>query len=546
MVKTTTPQELRHRWVNGLEVALLDVREEGSYADAHPLFAVTVPVSEVEAKLPALVPRRAVPIVVYDDGEGYAERAVQRINALGYADVSVLAGGLTGYSRVGELYRDVNSASKAFGELVEAIRGTPSLPPEEIRELILEKGETDLVVLDTRRFEEYNTMSIPLGRSCPGGELLYRVFEAAPSPDTTVVVHCAGRTRSLIGTQSLVNAGIPNKVVALRDGTIGWTLANLPPLDTGKTERVPLPSDKAVQRAREHATSWAEHVGVPIIQVTQLLSFVAEQEKRTLYLLDVRDPDEYRQGHPERFISAPGGQLVQATDEWIGVRGARVVLYDTDGVRARMTATWLRQMGWDVYVFDHESEIPSTTLPQPTWTPTIPSSSSTASSITADGLKTLLVQGATVVDLARSPAYRKGHIPGAWHASGPELARDVQAEAITKATGPIILTSADGLLARVNVEEAQNAVGSLSREVLYLEGGTAAWVKAGQPIETGEASARWLSPPIDVYKRPYEGTGNDRTAMEDYIEWEHQLVAQLANDGVAGFHVVRDSREHVP
>ncbi|CAK7236575.1 hypothetical protein SBRCBS47491_009683 [Sporothrix bragantina] len=543
MTKTTTPQELRHRWANGLEIALLDVREEGPYADAHPLFAITVPVSEVEAKLPALIPRRSAPIVVYDNGEGYAERAVPRIAAMGYTDVSILEGGLNGYARVGELYRDVNSAYKAFGELVEAIRGTPSLPPVKIRELILGQGKDDIVVLDTRRFEEYNTMSIPRGQSCPGGELLYRVFEAAPSPDTTVVVHCAGRTRSLIGTQSLVNAGIPNKVVALRDGTIGWTLANLPSLDTGKTERVPQPSDEAVRRARAHATSWAEHVGVPIIQGDQLLSFVAEQDERTLYLLDVRDPSEYAEAHPARFTSAPGGQLVQATDEWIGVRGARVVLYDTDGVRARMTATWLLQMGWDVYVFDYEATIPAY-LSQPTWTPAVPSSSSDKGGITVDDLKTLLADKAAVIDLARSPVYFKGHIPGAWHASGPELVQDLQTEAIANGTGSIVLTSSDGLVARTNIGEAHKALKSSSRNVLYLEGGTAAWIEAGEPLETGEANARWLSPPIDVYKRPYEGTGNDREAMEAYIEWEHQLVAQLANDGVTRFHVVGNRHQN--
>ena len=280
--KTTTPQALRHRWANGLEVALVDVREEGPYADAHPLFAVTVPVSELEVKLPTLVPRPSVPVVVYDNGEGYAERAVPRITALGYTDVSLLEGGLAGYARVGELYRDVNVPSKAFGELVEAIRGTPSKPPRVIYEL-LHNADSNVVVLDARRFEEYNTMSIPRSQSCSGGELLYRMFDAAPSPDTTVIVHCAGRTRSLIGRQSLLNASIPNKVVALRDGTIGWTLedlksSGLPPLEIGKTEYIPPPSDEAVHRAREHAVSWAEHAGVPIIQGAQLLSLLAAHE----------------------------------------------------------------------------------------------------------------------------------------------------------------------------------------------------------------------------------------------------------------------------
>ena len=58
-------------------------------------------------------------------------------------------------------------------------------------------------------------------------------------------------------------------------------------------------------------------------------------------MLDVRDPQEYESGHPSGFASAPGGQLVQATDGWVGVRGARIVLYDDDGVRARMAASWL-------------------------------------------------------------------------------------------------------------------------------------------------------------------------------------------------------------
>ena len=68
-------------------------------------------------------------------------------------------------------------------------------------------------------------MSIPTGISVPGAELVLRARELAPRPETTLIVNCAGRTRSIIGTQSLVNAGIPNPVYALRNGTIGWTLA---------------------------------------------------------------------------------------------------------------------------------------------------------------------------------------------------------------------------------------------------------------------------------------------------------------------------------
>lgn len=525
MAKTITPQELRRHWANRQEIALLDVREEGPYSIAHPFFALTVPVSEVETKLPALVPRLSAPIVVYDDGEGYVERATRRILAMGYLDVLILEGGLSGYSRVGELFRDVNVPSKAFGELVEAIRHTPSMPARDIKNII--ENEQDVVVLDSRRYEEYHTMSIPRGKSCPGGELLYRVFEAAPNPSTTIIVHCAGRTRSIVGTQSLVNAGVPNKVVALENGTIGWTLAGFE-LDKGKIERVEHPSSEAAKRARHHAQVWAKHVGVSVIDETQLKKFAASAEERTLYLLDVRDPSEYAQGHPDGFASAPGGQLVQATDEWVGVRGARVVLYDSEEVRALMTASWLHQLGWDVHVLGVGVQVPQGLgkPKSPVWT------APDSGAISVEDLQKL--KGATIVDLSRSPVYRKGHIPGAWFSSGPELARDLNS---VPGDGPIVLTSPDGNIAAANIEHARRDMTNSSREILYLSGGTAAWERSGHTLDT---ESRWLSEPIDVYKRPYEGTENAEKDMQGYIDWEHGLVAQLANDGVSCFHVVRE------
>lgn len=521
MTKTITARHLRHLWTIGAEVALIDVREEGPYAEAHPLFALTVPLSEVEARVPGLVPRLGAPIVVYDNGEGYAEPAAARIAALGYTDVAVLDGGLAAYARVGEIYIDVNVPSKAFGELVESIRDTPSLPAPEVKRILDAGG--DHVILDARRYEEFTTMSIPGGQSVPGGELVYRIHDIAPSPDTLVIVNCAGRTRSIIGTQSLVNAGIPNRVVALRNGTIGWVLEGLP-LATGAIAQGTRPTDEGLARARANAARWASHVGVPVIGAETLARFRAEAEDRTLYTLDVRDPAEHAAGHPAGFASAPGGQLVQATDEWLGVRGARVVLYDDDAVRARMAASWLFQMGWDVHVLEQGADLPDDfARPNPAQAALPQGPSVTPAELAA-------LSDATVIDLARAASHGRGHVPGAWFASGPELARDL---ARVGGDGPIVLTSPDGVVAAANLAVAQRAT---TRPVLLLKGGTDAWRAAAYPIET---ESRHLSTPIDAYKRPYEGTDNAREKMEGYIAWELKLVAQLANDGVARFHVVR-------
>jgi len=519
-----TALDLRRRWRAGEEVALLDVREEGPYSLAHPFFAVSLPLSQIELRILDLIPRMSAPIVVYDDGEGFAQRAAARISAIGYSDIAILDGGLAAYARDGEVFRDVNVPSKSFGELVEAIRHTPSLSADEAKALI--EREADLVVLDARRFEEYRTMSIPRGISVPGGELAFRTRDIAPSPDTTIIVNCAGRTRSIIGTQSLINAGVPNKIFALRNGTIGWTLAGHS-VERGKTERVLQRPQASYPAALSDATAWASRVGVAVLDRATFERFRKEADARTLHLLDVRTPEEYATAHPPGFASAPGGQLVQATDEWVAVRGARLVLFDDDGIRARMAASWLVQMGWDASVVGPDVVVASDSgIPAPR-RPAAPD----PGSATIDVADLARDRGRwTVVDLSRSPAYAKGRIPGAYFILASRFVDDLPR---LPGDGPVVLTSQDGAEALFALADATAAT---QRDVVVLTGGTQSWVESGRALEQDHQS--WISRPDDIYKRPYEGTNNATEAMQAYIDWELHLVAQLANDGICNFHVV--------
>jgi rhodanese-related sulfurtransferase len=261
--------------------------------------------------------------------------------------VSLLEGGLAGWvAGGGELFRDVNAPSKAFGELVEATAGTPAVAARQLSALL--RSGADVVVVDARRFEEYHTMSIPTATSVPGAELVARAGALAPDPATLVVVNCAGRTRSIIGTQSLINAGLPNRVVALRNGTIGWSLAGLE-LEHGQQRRAPKVTPAMARRAEAAAWSVAGKAGVVRIGAAALASLL-DRGTRTVYRFDVRSPEDYIAGHLAGFRSAPGGQLVQETDRFAPVRGALVVLAGDGGGRAAMTASWLAQMGWEVAV----------------------------------------------------------------------------------------------------------------------------------------------------------------------------------------------------
>lgn len=346
---SVTPAAIRKALLARDEIALIDLREESEFARGHPLFAAQIPLRRIGVEAAWRLPRKDVPLVVYDNGEELVAPAIAELRSLGFTQVAALAGGLGGWHEAGyELFEDVNSYSKAFGELVEHRRQTPSLPAADVNALIEEKA--DIAILDARRFEEYATMSIPGGISAPGAELVLRARAAAPDPDTTIIVNCAGRTRSIIGTQSLINAGLPNRIFALRNGTIGWTLAGQA-LDTGAQRRATVPRDEFAEEARTRAREVAYRAGVKRV-TAQELAWLEANEARTIYHFDVRLPEDFAAGHIPGFRNAPGGQLVQETDHFAPVRGARLVLADDLGSRADMTASWLAQHAWEVYVLD--------------------------------------------------------------------------------------------------------------------------------------------------------------------------------------------------
>ena len=515
------------------EIALLDVREEDPYAQAHPLWAANLPLSRIELDAWRRIPRRDTLIVLYGSHEDVdlAPIAAARLTALGYTRVHLLQGGLEGWRDAGgELFRDVNVPSKSFGELVEHERRTPSLSAQEVKALI--DARADVVVLDARRFDEFQTMSIPTATSVPGAELVLRVRELAPDPATRVIVNCAGRTRSIIGTQSLVNAGIPNPVAALRNGTIGWKLAGQV-LDHGASRRAPAPGEANRAAAQANAQDVARRAGVCWIGLDALATLDAPD--RTVYRFDVRTPEEYEAGHLPGFASAPGGQLVQETDHHVPVRGARIVLADDDGVRAPMTASWLAQMGWEVHVVEAQPasarSVPGAASADH---PAAPSVSGITPVQLADALRST-PEDIAVIDVTTSANHAKRHIPGAWFAIRAQLG---QALDVVPAARRYVLTCGSSLLARFAAVDLRALLTARGRDadVLVLEGGNAAWFAADLPTETGWP--RLATPATDRYRRPYEGTDAPAEAMQAYLDWEFGLVAQLASDGTHHFNVI--------
>jgi rhodanese-related sulfurtransferase/predicted metal-dependent enzyme (double-stranded beta helix superfamily) len=523
------PRELQAALHDGAEIALLDVRETGVFARRHLLFAASAPLWRLELVIDRLVPRRDARVVLVDGDESLAHEAAAKLVRLGWRNVSVLAGGTEAWAAAGyEVFSGTNVPSKAFGEVIEHEKHTPWISADELHER-LARGDR-VVVVDSRTPEEFREFSLPFAHSLPGAELVYRIQELAPDPQTLVVVNCAGRTRSIVGAQTLIDAGIPNPVVSLKDGTMAWLLAGQA-LAHGRDSSLPEPTAAPLAQARERAARVAGRAGVRRIGLEELALLEAEQARRTLYRFDVRTRQEYEGGHLPGWRWAPGGQLVQATDEYAAIRGARIVLADWDGVRALTTAAWLAQLGaHEVYVYAPPESTELITGPEPL---RVLSLHPPAPQIWPQQAAALLRAGqATVFDVDRRASYEKVHVTGARFAVPDRLVSFVEDLAPTLA---IVLTSPDGVLARSVAAALAQRTG---RDVRCLVGGTQGWVLAGLPTSSGADGV--LTGDDDYWFSPYHHTDPARrdAGFREYLDWELGLVEQLQRAGETGIRLL--------
>jgi rhodanese-related sulfurtransferase len=516
------------KWLaDGEEIAFLDLREEGPHCDGHPLLAVNAPYSRLELDVLRLVPRKCTRILLVDGNDGVAARAARRLIHLGYSDVNSLTGGVAAWSMAGyPLFPSNNVPSKAFAEIVEIDSHTPHITATELDQM--RRDGVNHVVLDSRTIEEFNRFHVPGAQTCPGAELVYRFADFVPDPDVVVVVSCAGRTRSIIGAQSLINAGVPNKVVSLQGGTQGWRLAGL---DLERNTRAALApvSAAAIAASEPRAASVAARFGVVGIDRLTLTAWQREA-RRTTYLLDVRTPEEFAAGHLPGSVSAPGGQLVQAIDRWVGTRNARLVLVDNHGTRAVMTAHWLKQMGWDVVVLERALEAGDLEQgPGEALMPTLPA----AAIITPSEAAALLTDGAAAIALGPSAAFRAGHPPGAVWTIRPRLTK-LPARVLDKRR--MVIFAADVAVAKLAMADLAELS---TAQIAIVDGGIAAWRAAGfSLVETAD------DPPdserIDFIfwnHDRHDNSESSRQAMRNYLQWELDLPGEIAKDGLSGFRI---------
>jgi rhodanese-related sulfurtransferase len=513
-------RELSELMASNALYAVFDVRERGEYNARQISFATSLPRSQIEFRIAELVPNRDIPLVVYDEGGQRAALAAQTLGGLGYSNVSVLGGRFTAWETEGwPVVSGVNVPSKAFGERVQHEQAVPDISPEELKRLL--DAHSKIVIFDVRTPEEYGRFCIPGGLNVPGGDLILWAEALTQEPETKVIVNCAGRTRSIIGTAALKRLGLSN-VLELRNGTMGWVLAGFE-LETKPHRQGPLAPQGSRAKAVDFALKVAKEEAIGWISAAGLLAASTGNDGGVTYIIDVRSEHEYESGHIAGSINVPGGQAVQRTDDFIAVRNGRIIFVSNHAARAVMAAYWYGQMGFrDVSVLQggirawsesgHElARGAERKEPQG-----YEAARRFARTRTPAEMQNVLRESSTtILDVGPSPDYKTAHVPGAkWLSRGwleEKLPRPVPQKG-----SPLLITCPDGQQS-VFAARALASIGYTN--VSVLESGIKAWCAAGYETENG-LTACW-SDVNDVVLSP--SITGDREAMRRYLDWEVQL-----------------------
>ncbi|MBI4198844.1 MAG: sulfurtransferase [Chloroflexi bacterium] len=521
MSSAITPQQIKALLDSTQAYALIDVRERGEFNQRQIFGATNLPRRDLEFHMARLVPVKGTPIVVCDEGGPRAALAAATLEGMGYADVSALEGGLAAWARAGyDLAEGTNTPSKEFGERVLVQKRVPEITVEEYQERVAH-GER-FILIDTRTPEEFKRGTLPDSRNVPNGELPLRITDVIGGRDLPLVIHCGGRTRSIIGAQTLREMGVKNPLVALKNGAMGWLLAGLKLQAGVEPEPLPQPSPQGLAEAERFARRLAAGSRIPFLPVAQLQRVLARKDVDTVYLVDVRTAEEYQEGHIPGFQWVPGGQAIQRTDEIVAVRAGHVILACDGRARAGVVAWWYKEMGLpNVSVLDGGATAWARAgLPLEKGVPEVTpfglaEARRNARFLTPAALKAAL-EGPNppfVLDLETSRDYAGGHVPGSTWLPRGWLEPRIGQLASDKRTA-VVLACNDGALSTL----AASALGSVGYSyVAVLEGGRAAWARAGLPLE--KSMGGYVGQPDDIVALTY----GDRARMEYYLAWEEAL-----------------------
>ena len=536
MAKSFNSQQLAELFNDTSPFALIDVREPGEFNSSHIPGSSLIPRRRLEFDLYDAVPHAGTLIVLCDDDGRRVSQAVATVEAMGFSNVGWLDGGINRWVSLDYPTEwGVNVPSKDFGEKVEVVHHVPEIDAIELRSR-MDRGDK-MVILDTRTPEEYRRFCIPGGRSVPGGELALRITDitADLDADTTVVVNCAGRTRSIIGTRVLQRMGLDREVVGLKNGTSGWVLAGYDLESGADRDRLPNVSEEGRAAAEAYADRCAAEDGVRFLDVAGLDAMADRSVTESIYFIDVRTSEEYDLGRIPGFRWFPGGQCVQRSDDVAVVKNAPIVFCCDGRARAALTASWYRQLGHEevyavdggtqAWLADHrplESGMSIAALNDGSI------AGETESELLVEARRTVPTVSAKALDQNRpdviifvdtSQDFARAHVPGSRWVPRGWLEWQIT-DHVRSNEASIVVTCVDGrqsLLAAATLRQ----IGYPNTRA--LAGGLTSWLAARLPVEEGLSGV--TRTPSDIV---FSGPDRTYADMQNYLRWETALGEKYA------------------
>lgn len=539
MFSLYTAQQTKELLGSKGEFAVLDVREQEEFARGHMILASCTPLSRLECMVEDLVPCKRTPIVIVDSGVETdlpcAVRAASVLTRLGYSRLIVLEDGMQAWRKAGYLdFAGVGVLGKGFGAYMEKELDIQYVKAEEVKKLI--ESDCPSVLVDVRPREYCDCMDIAVSANVTGCEVAYRFADLVPDPKATVIMNCPGRVCGVINTQALRNAGITNKIVAFQDSEMKLPLTGelAAPSENDYTA---LPSPKALSIARKRAEKVAKKYGVAFADADQVLQWKKEADHKTLYLFDVRQPEEFIAGHIYGSRNVPGWKLMCVTEKYAAVRNARFVLIDDTEVRAVMAAHWLKQMGLpQVYVLKHGlggSGFGGRGLAYGPVSPKV-SKQPRVACVNASELQTMLgcVKPPLLLDVGSNTEHRRAHIPGSLWVARWRL--DCAKEFYPDVCDIIIISDSDTHAAFAVADAEKLWPGA---RVRMLTGGTPGWLALNLPVAKGMSMALWAE---DSSWYASDSEVNTDPAAKQYCpELDNGIIERINNDGAVRFDLVR-------
>ncbi len=536
MAKSFSPQQLSELFNDTSPFALIDVREPGEYNSSHIPGSSLIPRRRLEFDLHDAVPHAGSLIVLCDDDGRRVSHAVATVEAMGFYHVGWLDGGINRWMSLDYPTEwGVNVPSKDFGEKVEVVHHVPEIDAIELRAR-MDRGEK-MVILDTRTPEEYRRFCIPGGRSVPGGELALRITDitADLDPDTTVVVNCAGRTRSIIGTRVLQRMGLDREVVGLKNGTSGWVLAGYELESGANRDRLPSVSHEGRAAAEAYADRCAAEDGVQFLDIAGLDAMADRSVTESIYFIDVRTSEEYDRGRIPGFRWFPGGQCVQRSDDVAVVKNAPLVFCCDGKARATLTGSWYRQLGHrEVYAVDGGTEawvadgrplesgmslgaLNDGSIGGETESELLVNARRAVPAVSARALEQNRPDVIIFVDTSQD--FARAHVPGSVWIPRGWLEFQIK-DHVRSNDASIVVTCVDGrqsLLAAATLRQ----IGYSNARV--LSGGVTSWQAARLPVEEGLSGV--TRTPSDIV---FSGPDRTYADMQNYLRWETALGEKYA------------------